>query len=146
MHKMGKFQWDDLQSERKYRKWTAYGTSKLATLTFAFELQRRATAAGSKLRSATALAASVPVTPSAPMLRAWPSANELLPAWVSRPACRAPRRTRAGAPPPGREDAATGDHDRLLRRFQQRGGLGSSWSSGRWRRGRQIFSSKKLSG
>jgi NAD(P)-dependent dehydrogenase (short-subunit alcohol dehydrogenase family) len=52
MHKMGKFQWDDLQSERKYRKWTAYGTSKLATLTFAFELQRRATAAGSKLRSA----------------------------------------------------------------------------------------------
>ena len=54
MHKMGKFQWDDLQSERKYRKWTAYGTSKLATLTFAFELQRRATAAGSKLLSAAA--------------------------------------------------------------------------------------------
>ncbi len=54
MHKLGKFRWDDLQSERKYRKWTAYGTSKLATLTFAFELQRRATTAGSTLLSAAA--------------------------------------------------------------------------------------------
>ena len=49
MHKLGKLSWDDLQSERKYRKWTAYGASKLANLLFAFELQRRATAAGSNL-------------------------------------------------------------------------------------------------
>src|SRR4051812_2774548 len=54
MHKLGKLQWDDLQSERRYRKWTAYGTSKLANVMFAFELQRRATAAGSKLLSAAA--------------------------------------------------------------------------------------------
>jgi NAD(P)-dependent dehydrogenase (short-subunit alcohol dehydrogenase family) len=54
MHKMGKLTWDDLQSERKYRKWTAYGTSKLANVMFAFELQRRATAAGSKLHSSAA--------------------------------------------------------------------------------------------
>ena len=51
MHKMGKIPWDDLQSERRYRKWSAYSNSKLANLMFAFELQRRATAAGSKLTS-----------------------------------------------------------------------------------------------
>jgi NAD(P)-dependent dehydrogenase (short-subunit alcohol dehydrogenase family) len=54
MHKMGKIPWNDLQSERGYRKWTVYGTSKLANLMFAFELQRRATAAGSKLHSSAA--------------------------------------------------------------------------------------------
>ena len=41
MHKMGKIPWDDLQSEREYRKWSAYSNSKLANLMFAFELQRR---------------------------------------------------------------------------------------------------------
>jgi len=51
MHKMGKIPWDDLQSERRYRKWSAYSNSKLANLMFAFELQRRATAAGSKVTS-----------------------------------------------------------------------------------------------
>ena len=46
--------WDDLQGERKYRRWFAYGHSKLANLLFAFELQRRATAAGSTLLSLAA--------------------------------------------------------------------------------------------
>ena len=54
MHKMGKLQWNDLQSEVKYKPYGAYSQSKLATLMFAFELQRRATAAGSKLLSAAA--------------------------------------------------------------------------------------------
>src|SRR3954469_7551151 len=54
MHKMGKISWNDLQSERKYRPYGAYSNSKLANLMFAFELQRRATAAGSKLLSAAA--------------------------------------------------------------------------------------------
>jgi len=54
MHKLGKIPWDDLQSEQRYRRWSAYSNSKLATLMFAFELQRRATAAGSKLLSAAA--------------------------------------------------------------------------------------------
>jgi NAD(P)-dependent dehydrogenase (short-subunit alcohol dehydrogenase family) len=54
MHKMGKLRWDDLQSERKYRKWSAYSTSKLANLMFVYELQRRAAAAGSKLLSTAA--------------------------------------------------------------------------------------------
>ena len=54
MHKMGGLDFDDLQGERKYRRWFAYGHSKLANLLFAFELQRRATAAGSNLLSLAA--------------------------------------------------------------------------------------------
>ena len=36
-------------SERRYPKWPAYGQSKLANLLFAFELDRRAKAAGTAL-------------------------------------------------------------------------------------------------
>lgn len=45
-HKMGKIDFDDLQSERRYRAWGAYGQSKLANLLFTFALQRRLEAAG----------------------------------------------------------------------------------------------------
>ncbi|TDD32066.1 SDR family NAD(P)-dependent oxidoreductase [Actinomadura sp. KC06] len=37
----GRLRFDDLQGERRYRKWTAYGQSKLANLVFAKELDRR---------------------------------------------------------------------------------------------------------
>ena len=41
-HKMGRPNLDDLQWERRrYRKWQAYGDSKIANLYFTFELQRR---------------------------------------------------------------------------------------------------------
>jgi len=40
-HRMGKMRFEDLQWERGYRKWVAYGQSKLANLLFAYELQRR---------------------------------------------------------------------------------------------------------
>ena len=50
-HKMGKIDFDDLQSEQSYQKWPAYGQSKLANLLFAFELDRRARAAGTQLVS-----------------------------------------------------------------------------------------------
>ncbi|MDQ6744591.1 MAG: oxidoreductase [Actinomycetota bacterium] len=53
-HRIGKVKFDDLQSERGYNNWRAYGQSKLANLMFCFELQRRATAAGSALRSLAA--------------------------------------------------------------------------------------------
>lgn len=47
-HKFGWMRWDDPQWERGYRKWQAYGQSKLANLLFTFELQRRLTAAGTR--------------------------------------------------------------------------------------------------
>jgi NAD(P)-dependent dehydrogenase (short-subunit alcohol dehydrogenase family) len=45
-HRMGRMRWDDLNWERGYGKWRAYGQSKLANLLFTFELDRRARAAG----------------------------------------------------------------------------------------------------
>jgi NAD(P)-dependent dehydrogenase (short-subunit alcohol dehydrogenase family) len=53
-HKMGRINFDDLQSERGYRRWSAYGQSKLADLMFALELDRRLRAAGSSIRSLAA--------------------------------------------------------------------------------------------
>ncbi len=40
-HKFGRIRFDDLQGERRYRKWLAYGQSKVANLLFMFALQRR---------------------------------------------------------------------------------------------------------
>jgi NAD(P)-dependent dehydrogenase (short-subunit alcohol dehydrogenase family) len=53
-HKMGKIDFDDLQSERRYRRWSAYGQSKLANLMFALELDRRLRASGSAVKSLAA--------------------------------------------------------------------------------------------
>jgi NAD(P)-dependent dehydrogenase (short-subunit alcohol dehydrogenase family) len=50
-HRNGKIDFDNLQSERSYTPWKAYQNSKLANLLFAFELDRRARAVGSKLIS-----------------------------------------------------------------------------------------------
>jgi NAD(P)-dependent dehydrogenase (short-subunit alcohol dehydrogenase family) len=50
-HRMGKMRFDDLQWKNGYRKWMAYGQSKLANLLFTFELQRKLDAAGRKLLS-----------------------------------------------------------------------------------------------
>ena len=54
-HRMGKIDLDDLNWERRsYKRWPAYGQSKLANLQFMFELQRRLVAAGSPVRSVAA--------------------------------------------------------------------------------------------
>ncbi len=53
-HKMGKIDFDDLQSQRHYRRWAAYGQSKLANLMFALELDRRLRASGSHVKSLAA--------------------------------------------------------------------------------------------
>jgi NAD(P)-dependent dehydrogenase (short-subunit alcohol dehydrogenase family) len=53
-HKFGRMNFDDLQGERRYFRWSAYGQSKLANLLFAFELQRRADEAGVPLTSMAA--------------------------------------------------------------------------------------------
>jgi NAD(P)-dependent dehydrogenase (short-subunit alcohol dehydrogenase family) len=50
-HRIGRIDFDDLQKERRYERWTAYGQSKLANLLFAYELQRRADAADVALKS-----------------------------------------------------------------------------------------------
>jgi NAD(P)-dependent dehydrogenase (short-subunit alcohol dehydrogenase family) len=54
MHRLGRMRWDDLDWERGYRKWDAYGQSKLANLLFTFGLARRARNAGSPLVAAAA--------------------------------------------------------------------------------------------
>ena len=53
-HRIGKMRWDDLQWDCSYRKWLAYGQSKLSNLLFAFELDRRAKAAATNLKSMAA--------------------------------------------------------------------------------------------
>jgi NAD(P)-dependent dehydrogenase (short-subunit alcohol dehydrogenase family) len=54
-HRWGRIDLDDLNwQRRRYRRWLAYGQSKLADLMFAYELQRRLHAAGSTLRSVAA--------------------------------------------------------------------------------------------
>ncbi|MGN6302954.1 MAG: oxidoreductase [Angustibacter sp.] len=53
-HRMGRIDFDDLDSERSYRPWAAYGQSKLANLLFAMQLQRLADDAGLPLVSVAA--------------------------------------------------------------------------------------------
>jgi NAD(P)-dependent dehydrogenase (short-subunit alcohol dehydrogenase family) len=50
-HRTGYIDFADLQGARVYSPWKAYGQSKLATLMFALELQRRSDAAGWNLIS-----------------------------------------------------------------------------------------------
>lgn len=51
VHRLGKFDWDDLQMERGYFSQRPYNQTKLANLLFALELQRRASAKGWPLLS-----------------------------------------------------------------------------------------------
>jgi NAD(P)-dependent dehydrogenase (short-subunit alcohol dehydrogenase family) len=53
-HKFGRINFDDLQSERHYNRWRAYGQSKLADLMTALELDRRLRTAGSTVKSLAA--------------------------------------------------------------------------------------------
>jgi NAD(P)-dependent dehydrogenase (short-subunit alcohol dehydrogenase family) len=54
VHRIGKIEFDNLQGEKRYSKWRAYGQSKLANILFASELGRRAAAAGADLTSLSA--------------------------------------------------------------------------------------------
>ncbi len=54
-HRQGRIDFDDLGWERRrYRRWAAYGQSKLANLLFTLELQRRLAQAGSSVRATAA--------------------------------------------------------------------------------------------
>jgi retinol dehydrogenase 12 len=45
-HAWGRMDWENLQGEKKYGQWRAYGTSKLENLLFTFELSRRLAGTG----------------------------------------------------------------------------------------------------
>lgn len=53
-HRVGKINFSNLNSEKSYMRWLAYGQSKLANLMFARELQRRLSLNGSKVIVAAA--------------------------------------------------------------------------------------------
>lgn len=50
----GRIHWGDLQSEKHYTAWSAYGQSKLANMLFMTELERRLERAGAKIISTAA--------------------------------------------------------------------------------------------
>jgi NAD(P)-dependent dehydrogenase (short-subunit alcohol dehydrogenase family) len=50
-HWIGRIDFDDLQGERRYRRWRAYSQSKLANVLFALELERRLRVARSTVSS-----------------------------------------------------------------------------------------------
>jgi NAD(P)-dependent dehydrogenase (short-subunit alcohol dehydrogenase family) len=52
-HQIGWMRFEDLQREKGYQRWLAYGQSKLANLLFAYELDRRVKKAKIDLRSVT---------------------------------------------------------------------------------------------
>ncbi len=54
VHKMGRINFDNLNGDRHYFRWNAYGQSKLANLLFALELDRRLRADGSTVKSLAA--------------------------------------------------------------------------------------------
>ena len=53
-HKPGRIDFDDLQSQRRYRRMAAYYQSKLANLMFTYELQRRLAAAQARTQALAA--------------------------------------------------------------------------------------------
>jgi len=80
---LGRIDFNDLQGERRYRRWRAYAQSKLANLLFTVELDRRARAAAAPLLSlaahpgyaGTGLQLSPERRLGAPLRRFWAWAN-----------------------------------------------------------------------
>src|SRR5687767_10229697 len=54
VHKFGRIAFDNLNGDRHYFRWRAYGQSKLSNLLFALELDRRLRAEGSSVKSLAA--------------------------------------------------------------------------------------------
>jgi NAD(P)-dependent dehydrogenase (short-subunit alcohol dehydrogenase family) len=73
-HRTGRINFDDLQSQRRYRRVSAYAQSKLANLMFTYELQRRLAAAG----AATAALAAHPGTAFTELTRHMPGPIQYL--------------------------------------------------------------------
>jgi NAD(P)-dependent dehydrogenase (short-subunit alcohol dehydrogenase family) len=71
VHKMGRINFDNLNGDRHYFRWNAYGQSKLANLLFMLELDRRLRGSGSTVKSLAAhpgYAATNLQSAAAPML------------------------------------------------------------------------------
>ena len=83
-HKVGRIDFTDLQSERRYNRVTAYGRSKLANLMFTYELQRRLSRAG----AATIAVAAHPGTSDTDLVRH-------LPGWIQAATRLAPNQDAA---------------------------------------------------
>jgi hypothetical protein len=50
-HQLGRLELDDLDSQRRYRRWQAYSNATLANALFTLELDRRLRAAGAATAS-----------------------------------------------------------------------------------------------
>ncbi|MEU2020634.1 oxidoreductase [Streptomyces sp. NPDC016469] len=134
LHALGNIDMGDLNSERNYRRWTAYGRSKTANLLFVHELARRLAAAGSAVVAAAAHPgyASTNLQAAAARMenrrgaeRVMGLANRL----VAQPASAGALPTLYAATAPGvRPDAFTGP-----RVLGWRGAPGPSWRAG-WTR------------
>ncbi|MGZ2361127.1 oxidoreductase [Streptomyces sp. 372A] len=135
LHTLGNIDMGDLNSERNYRRWTAYGRSKTANLLFVHELARRLAAAGSTVVAAAAhpgYASTNLQTAAARMEnrrgaeRVMGIANRV----VARPASAGALPTLYAATAPGvRPDSFIGP-----RVLGLRGAPGPSWRAG-WTRG-----------
>ncbi|MGD9763512.1 MAG: oxidoreductase [Candidatus Binatia bacterium] len=86
-HRISRVRFEDLHGEHRYRKWLAYGQSKLANLLFAYELQRRLAQAGAEAISVAAhpgyagtnlQLASARMAGSGLMERFWAAGNALV--------------------------------------------------------------------
>ena len=67
---------DNLNGDRRYFRWNAYGQSKLANLLFALELDRRLRAQGSTVKSSPPTPATRPQTSRAPPPARGPPGDE----------------------------------------------------------------------
>jgi NAD(P)-dependent dehydrogenase (short-subunit alcohol dehydrogenase family) len=80
-HRAGRINFEDLQSERSYRRMSAYGQSKLANLLFTYELQRRLAAAGAP----TVALAAHPGTAFTELTRHFPGPIQVLNRSLGKP-------------------------------------------------------------
>ncbi|MGW2475753.1 oxidoreductase [Streptomyces sp. NPDC001665] len=132
LHALGTIDMGDLNSERNYRRWIAYGRSKTANLLFVHELARRLAAAGSGVVAAAAhpgLAATNLHTAGARLERRRVAERVMnLTNLLAQPASAGALPTLYAATAPGvRPDSFTGP------RLGWRGAPGPSWRAG-WTR------------
>lgn len=100
-HKAGRINFDDLQSQRRYRRMAGYAQSKLANLLFTYELARRLAAAGAP----TVALAAHPGSTTSDLIRHMPGAVQAFyhgaDRWLNQPASMGALPTLRAALDPG---------------------------------------------